>query len=555
MKRWPIVSILVVVGGAAAWIALTPIPLLREELRVSEFWILEALCLAVIATTLAGLRQIASAVNAGDRVLLAAVCALAFALVLVAPRTNRIFYDEQIYQGIARNLSDLHLAQMCNDGTVEYGHLQCWRNEYNKQPYGYPYFLSLGYRVAGVSEGVAHWLNVSLSAATACALFLITLLLTGNRLSAGLAGLSFALIPEQLRWSHTAASEPSAAFVCTLAVLAAVVFVRSRTATALVWVACASSFAAYFRAEAVLVLPVIGVMILVSARSELGRSRLWWVAALGALLLVPEIAHLAAVRNEGWGTSDQRFSLAYLAHNLWTNGAFYFGDHRFPPIVTVLAFAGLAQLRATFAIALWWLLFWSVFLFFYAGSYDYGADVRYSLLSYPPLALLAGVGGSWIAAAAQRVFPSATWANAAVAAVLLVQSTLYLPWVRAVGEEAWAARADVAFARIAAHELPANAIVLTHNPSMFHVWGVSAAQLSIAAEEPDYVRSELGRRYAGGVYLHWNFWCNTSDSEQVRFCEQARTNHPVELVREGRERDYRFALYRLVPTTVQPSGF
>jgi len=303
------------------------------------------------------------------------------------------------------------------------------------------------------------------------------------------------------------------------------------------------------------VLPVIGVMILVSARSELGRSRLWWVAALGALLLVPEIAHLAAVRNEGWGTSDQRFSLAYLAHNLWTNGAFYFGDHRFPPIVTVLAFAGLAQLRATFAIALWWLLFWSVFLFFYAGSYDYGADVRYSLLSYPPLAVLAGVGGSWIAAAAQRVFPSATWANAAVAAVLLVQSTLYLPWVRAVGEEAWAARADVAFARIAAHELPANAIVLTHNPSMFHVWGVSAAQLSIAAEEPDYVRSELGRRYAGGVYLHWNFWCNTSDSEQVRFCEQARTNHPVELVREGRERDYRFALYRLVPTTVQPSGF
>ena len=36
---------------------------------------------------------------------------------LVAPRTNRIYYDEQIYQGIGQNLSDLRLAQMCNDGT------------------------------------------------------------------------------------------------------------------------------------------------------------------------------------------------------------------------------------------------------------------------------------------------------------------------------------------------------------------------------------------------------------------------------------------------------
>ena len=45
--------------------------------------------------------------------------------VFVAPRTNRIYYDEQIYQSIGQNLSDLKLAQMCNDGTVEYGRLQC----------------------------------------------------------------------------------------------------------------------------------------------------------------------------------------------------------------------------------------------------------------------------------------------------------------------------------------------------------------------------------------------------------------------------------------------
>ena len=86
----------------------------------------------------------------------------------VAPRTNRIYYDEQIYQSIGQNLADLKLAQMCNDGTVEYGRLQCWMGEYNKQPYAYPHLLSVAYRVFGVSEGVAFAVNAAVMALTVC---------------------------------------------------------------------------------------------------------------------------------------------------------------------------------------------------------------------------------------------------------------------------------------------------------------------------------------------------------------------------------------------------
>jgi hypothetical protein len=93
-------------------------------------------------------------------------------------------------------------------------------------------------------------------------------------------------------------------------------------------------------------------------------------------------------------------------------------------------------------------------------------------------------------------------ATAGVCGALLLQASWYLPRVRAVGEEAWAARADVAYARAFPRTLPANAIVLTHNPGMFHVWGANAAQLSIAAGDPQYVRNELSRRYAGGVFIH-----------------------------------------------------
>jgi hypothetical protein len=80
---------------------------------------------------------------------------------------------------------------------------------------------------------------------------------------------------------------------------------------------------------------------------------------------------------------------------------------------------------------------------------------------------------------------------------------------------------------------------------MFHVWGISAAQLSIAAGEPEYVHSEMARRYPGGVYLHWNFWCNVSDPVQVRFCHDALSRLSGDLFREHHERDYRFAFYRV----------
>jgi hypothetical protein len=133
-------------------------------------------------------------------------------------------------------------------------------------------------------------------------------------------------------------------------------------------------------------------------------------------------------------------------------------------------------------------------------------------------------------------------------AALAFQFAWYLPWARAVGEEAWGARADVAFAREVARSLPANAVVLTHNPGIFQVWGINAAQLSLATTEPGYVDDTLPRRYAGGVYLHWSFWCNVSDPVQRAFCDRALASYPAQVIREHRTRDYRFAFYRVTPS-------
>lgn len=531
---------------AVLWIAGTSTGELRQHLRVGQFWFLEALFVAHLAASVIAGRTVSSALDTQTKRLIVIVTVAAALLVLMATRTNRIFYDEHIYQGVGRNLSDLRLAQMCNDGTTEYGALQCWRYEYNKQPYGYPHLLSVGYRVFGTSDLIAHRLNVAMSAATAGVIFLLTLLLTRERLPSAFAALAFMLLPEQLRWSHTAAVESSAAFACAVAVLATVAFVRFRTTATLLWMVLASSWAAYFRPECILIVDVAAGIVVLYARDEIFRPRFLWATALCVLLLAPAVAHLAAVRNESWGSTDGRFGFPFLWHNLRTNTVFYFGDHRFPIAVTALAIAGLAASRLTAILAGWFAVFWGVFLFFYAGSYDYGADVRFSLMSYAPLAALAGIGTARLVrrASAGR---SVRAAVVAAAGALLVQFTWYMPWVRAVGEEAWAARADVEFAREIERQLPANAFVLTHNPGMFHVWGADAAQLSLATEDAAFVRDRLLPRYAGGVYIHWNFWCNAADPVQQAFCDRAVSAYPTTVFRERRVRDYRYAFYRIAP--------
>jgi 4-amino-4-deoxy-L-arabinose transferase-like glycosyltransferase len=538
------------IAGLSIWLGRTSDGELRDELRHWQFWALEIQFLALLTLTWLNLPALLGslALNRRDFTVPIAASAMAFALAtFVAPRTSRIYYDEQIYQSVGQNLSDLRLAQMCNEGNLEYGSLQCWRGEYNKEPDGYPYLLSVAYRVTGVREGVASFLNTCAAALLVLVVFLVAAALTGNAEAGGYASIIAALVPEQLRWSHTAAAEPSAALACAFAVLASLSFVRTRSTRALMWTVVATVFAAEFRPESLLVSPVVLAVILLFAPAELRRARLWWAGLIGVALAAGHIGHLSAFGHEAWGASGPRISAAYFRWNLQSNGWFYLADWRFPALYTALALTALVLWRNARAIVvpvLYFLVFWGIFLFFYAGSYNYGADDRFSLMTYPPLAILAGVGVSKLSDLLRERHEPAL-VRFAITAALCVQFLWYLPLVRATGEEGWAARADVEFAKSLANELPRNSIVLTHNPNMFHVWGHSAAQASLATTEPGYVTSVLARRYAGGVFFHWNFWCNVADPLQQSYCTTLLSRFPHTLVREYRERDYRYALYRL----------
>jgi hypothetical protein len=172
-------------------------------------------------------------------------------------------------------------------------------------------------------------------------------------------------------------------------------------------------------------------------------------------------------------------------------------------------------------------------------------------MTYPPIAVLGGLGAAQLARGIARRWArsgarlgAAAPARALIVTILLFQFLWYAPTVRATTEEAWAARADVRFAQSFASEIPRNSYVLTHNPGMFHLWGVNAGQMALVTSNPAYIRF-LEERYSGGLYLHWNFWCNVQDPAQPEVCRKALEIGPADLVTEYRERDQRFAFYRM----------
>jgi len=342
-----------------------------------------------------------------------------------------------------------------------------------------------------------------------------------------------------------------------LALLCALMYIRTRESTSLFLLAVVAAFAVQFRPESIMCLSVIGLAVLFWARGELKRGVFYLAVSLAFILIIPHLVHLYAVRDMGWGSSGPKFSLDFLEGNLRVNALFYLKNVRFPLLYSIFFMLGLLLQGGkqdtwwkTFfiyekaLILVWFFLFWGIFIVFYAGSYDYGADVRFSLLSSIPLALLAGNGTVSVAHLFKRKFNYSNYSNYFLATFIIFAFIPFLPFVRAITQEAWGARADHHFAKEMAQALPQDSIVLTHNPNMFLLWGKNAAQTSLATEHASYF-NRFFYRFPGGIYFHYNFWCNVPDKLQNSFCKNILERFDCTLVKSFKEKDYTYELYRI----------
>ena len=481
----------------------------------------------------------------------------------VAPRTHRIFYDEDIYLNIGQNIAELKRAGMCNEGEIVYGEYRCHQLEYNKEPNGWPYLISLLFRLCGPSHRAAFLLNNIVWGASVMTVFLIGWLLFRNETAALFGALMSAFIPEGLRWANTTSAEPASALFAGLALLSMLFYIKHTGIKSLFLAAVLLAFALQFRPESGLILLPAAIALITMAKGALRQPKTYLFILFLLILITPLLIHLYAVKGEGWGAPDgAKFAWHHFQSNFPVNAFFYFKNSRFAVIVTLFFLTGLGMpliahtpgiskpvskqffWKAKAILLAWFLVFWGIFLFFYAGSYNYGADVRFSLLSYMPIAIIAGCGAAALIQQG-RLKLNWNWLSYGLSALILLQSLSFFPYIRTVSEEAWAARYDHKYAEQMVHLLPPHSLVLTHNPNMFLLWGQSAAQASLATDKAQI--KHFFQRFKGGFFFHYNFWCNVQDPLQQSFCQNILDSYRTKLIVSFSEQNYKYALYRLEP--------
>jgi hypothetical protein len=480
-------------------------------------------------------------------ILLAALVIFAFVMAsFVAPRSHRIYFDEDIYANIGQNIALAGKAGLCDYGEFVHGEYKTNWLSPNKEPNGWPFLISLVFQIFGTNELYAFLLSNLLLAGGVGLVFLITREITGAYFPSIMAAFIFAIIPHNLIWANTVAAEPAAAFFTLLSMLCLAIYLKTNQSRHLYLLAVVLPFSCQMRLESLLIVPLVFLALVLIRKENLFKKQLWGWAIIPAVFLTPQIIHLFAVSNQTWGADGAKFSGEFFRNNIMVNGPYYLNNEFFPALVTLLAAAGLflskysGKWRAV--VIFWFIAFWGIFLFFYAGSYRYGADVRFAVLSFAPLAILAGMGAGWIKNKLERPFPRRDVVIIMILVIVLAWIK-FLPLIRLTGQEAWAARADHALTREFVKKIPEKSIVLTHIPTMLLLWQQSAINIT-AAKDEGLMRS-LINTYDGNVYFHYNYWCETSSDEQSKICRQIKQKFDLEEIIADRSMGRLYGLYRI----------
>jgi len=496
--------------------------------------------------------------------LLAGLIILSFLITsFIVPRTHRIFYDEDIYGNIAQTMALSDQAGYCNYGTFEYDEYKPHWITYNKQPSGWPFLISLAFQLFGTNEINAFFLNNMLFCGSIILAFFITWHLTGAYFASFVSALAFAVIPHNLLWSNTAAVEPSACFFAGVAALSLIIFIKTGKDRHLFLTAVLIPLACQMRTESLLMFLWVMIAILtLSPRMTISKG-VWTWGLLIAIFLLPHLLHVYSMGGESWGAEGDKFSLAFFWNNLHANGTYYLNNKHFPMLLTLLGTVGFLfsrhSMRWKGLILVWFLLFWGVFLFFYAGSYKYGADVRFALTSFMPLSILAGMGAGfmrdWIQDALSRTKDAGAKIPSTISSfrfpvsgllilLILFSFVPFLPLIRQEGQEAWGSRYDHKHAQEFIKKIPRRSIILTHIPTMFLLWKQGAIQTHAGIDRPDLIKSLL-KKYDGHVYFHYNYWCNTKTERNRRLCQAIKERYMLKEIASAVEQDHEYGLYQM----------
>ena len=396
------------------------------------------------------------------------------------PKTHRLFFDEDIYMEMGREILLNGASCHCAFGNST----TCFNCELMKWPAAHPFFIAISYMVGGISENSATQLSIILSTLTSFFIFLASYVAFGKEKPAILSMLIFSLLPLQILWSTTAAAEITFSFLLAVAIFFTILSITHSSFSFEVLALFSVSLASQAKAEAIVIFPLYCLTLLLFKRRILSDKKFLGTLLLSLLLCFPNFLHIIyASKVDTWGAPGEKMSLKYLKRNLKDNLSFYLETYRnspgiyigkqlyHPVIFTIFALIGLLYsigkyTKIGITMFLWFSVFLVIYSSFYAGSVLYGVDVRYILPQYPIFCLFSGLGAYFVGKKLRKI---------GMIMILLLISFSFLSYLESIRmpaefiEEASDARTYRNFAVKFAKEFEGNCYFLSHVTSIYSV--------------------------------------------------------------------------------------
>ena len=179
-----------------------------------------------------------------------------------------------------------------------------------------------------------------------------------------------------------------------------------------------------------------------------------------------------------------------------------------------------------------------MYLLFYAGSFNYGVDVRFSLNLYIPLAILGGCGAFLVSKNLDRIFRKKYMSVAIVSLIMIIAFMPFYSFVSEIGEKAWDARMGHDFVIEEMRELDDNCWIFTHVPSVVLINGKNSLQAWYAQNSK--VRDGVMKNDC--ILFYEEYWCN-AEPYKSGACKYLHDNFDLKLYTNTSERDKDFTLY------------
>ncbi|MGC8587063.1 MAG: ArnT family glycosyltransferase [Candidatus Micrarchaeia archaeon] len=376
--------------------------------------------------------EIAIALGSFNRIDIAALILIlaffvAFSLLLMHP-AEQLYFDENIYQGIAINILHHGNALWCQYGN---GYLDsCYSNLIYHDPVEISFFLAIAFALFGIGPNTAYATQLLVGTFSVLLLFMTSRVLLRKRIATVTAAAIFALMPELLIWSRTQA-DPDLYFMmlATLSFFFFSVFSKRQNMRTLLMFMPSLVLAVYARMEGILLIPVFAILFLFFGEGGIretfkvrlreivnaidSNTKLMVLILVFILLLIPQLELvLMSASNPSYGQPQGQAAVSLLNFkaNIKSNVAFLTGKLNsignypaiFPAMITYLAIIGAALLlfdesyKNRFGIVLmlglWFATYFFFYTSFYAGAATFGVDVRFMLTLLPSLSILAAIG-------------------------------------------------------------------------------------------------------------------------------------------------------------------